>query len=136
MKEFVEFALSDVDGFAARLDSHGWVNLQPAVDDDDLPPPTGALFGLFSARGPVVPFCTWHSGERSAGVQHGTGPKVASRVDIPVGWRILQDHPRRGLVVRVPSEVPDADVLRWLVGVGAALCPAPTGERWLAEIHS
>ena len=136
MKDLVEFDIADIDALAARVDDHGWVNLQPFVDEDDLPPPRGVLFGVFSARGPVVPLCTWHPGERSAGVQHGTGPKVSARVDIPAGWRRLQDHPRRGLVVRVPPNVAHADVLRWLVGVGATLCPVPTGDRWLAELHA
>jgi hypothetical protein len=79
---------------------------------------------------------TWHPGERSAGIEHSTGPKVARRVDVPTGWRVIQDHPRRGLVVRVPAEVADAEVLRWLVELGEALSQVPTSGRWIAEVHS
>ena len=136
MKEVVSFDASELDDVASRLDGRGWINLQPGVAEEHLPPPTGSLFGLFSARGPMIPLCTWHPGERSAGVQHATGPKVAKRVDIPAGWRIVQDHPRRGLVVRVPVGVPDVDVLRWLVAVGDHLCAVPTTGQWLAELHA
>lgn len=135
MKEVTTFDPADVDVIARRLDPRGWVNLHPEVDEDDAPPDGGGFFGVFSARGPLVPLCTWHPGERSAGVQHGSGPKVARRIDIPSGWRVVQDHPRRGLVVRVPAGVADNDVLRWLVDVGTLLCPVPMGDQWVAELH-
>src|SRR5439155_25368450 len=115
MKEVVSFTAGEVSVVAERLDPRGWVNMQPGVAEEHLPPPSSGLFGLFSSRGPTIPLCTWHRGERSAGVQHGTGPKVASRIEVPRGWRVAQDHPRRGLVVRVPADVSDVDVLRWLV---------------------
>ena len=136
MKQTLTFDAGEVDVVADRLDERGWVNLQPGVAEEDVPPPTSSLFGLFSARGPAVPLCTWHRGERSAGVQHATGPKAASRIDVPPGWRVVQDHPRRGLVVRVPADVEDVEVLRWLVDVGIRLCPVPTTGRWLAELHA
>ena len=136
MKEVVTVDPDDLLPVAERIDPRGWINLQPDVDEDDVPPSGSALFGLFSTRGPVVPLCTWHPGERSAGVQHGTGPKVTSRIDVPAGWRVVQDHPRRGLVVRVPPDVPNLDVLRWLIQVGSALCPVPAREHWLAELHA
>jgi len=136
MKEVMSFDASEVEDVAERLDERGWVNLQPGVSEENLPPPTSSLFGLFSARGPVVPLCTWHPGERSAGVQHATGPKVARRIDVPAAWRIVQDHPRRGIVVRVPVDVTDVEVLRWLVAVGGQLCPVPTTGQLLAELHA
>ena len=136
MKETMTVDASEMDVVADRLDAHGWVNLQPGVAEEHLPPPPSSLFGLFSSRGPAVPLCTWHAGERSAGVQHATGPKVVNRVDVPPGWRVVQDHPRRGLVLRVPPDVPDVEVLRWLVGVGERLCPVPTTGEWLAELHA
>lgn len=135
-KESLSIDAADVHVVAARLDTHGWVNMQPGVGEEDLPPAGGNLFGLFAARGPVVPLCTWHPGERAAGVQHATGPKLASRIEVPLRWRVIQDHPRRGLVVRVPVDVADIEVLRWLVEVGTRLCPIPTTGRWLAELHA
>jgi hypothetical protein len=136
MKELVELDPDDLDPVVSRLDPSGWLNAWPDVDPDEVPPTSSGLFGLFSARGPVVPLCTWHPGERSAGIQHAAGPKVAQRVEVPAGWRVVQDHPRRGLVVRVPPEVPDLEVVRWLVGAGARLCPVPRRDRWIAELHS
>lgn len=128
------FSPDDLTPVLQALPPGGWVNLQPEVGE--LPDEEGpGWFGIFGARGPVVPFATWHLGDRSAGIQHGTGPKVATRVDVPAGWRVAQDHPKRGLVVRVPAGVRDADVLAWLLATGEALCPAPLLGRWVAEVH-
>lgn len=130
----VVFEPSDLAPVLDAMPASGWVNLQPEVGE--LPEEeTSGYFGIFGARGPVVPFATWHAGDRSAGIQHGTGPKVARRIDIPAGWRVAQDHPKRGLVVRVPAGVPDAEVLAWLLATGTVLCPAPLLGRWVAEVH-
>ena len=111
-----------------------WVNLQPAIDPAELPPPRSFVVGLFGNQGPLVPFCTWHRGERMAGIQHASGPKLVRRIDVPAGWRVTQDHPKRGLVVEVPGGVGDAEVLGWLVRVAAPL--GPTADLWVAEVHA
>jgi hypothetical protein len=131
----ITFDPADVEAVASALDARGWVNLRPDVAEEDAPPEASSVFGIFGARGPVIPLCTWHPGERSAGVQHATGPKVVRRIDVPAGWRVVQDHPRRGLVVRVPPETSDTMVLRWLVDVGTRLCPVPMRDEWVAELH-
>jgi len=133
--EVVVFDAGDLTPVLAALDGRGWVNLQPEVDETAESPAPSALFSIFGARGPAVPFATWHPGERAAGIQHGTGPKVARRIDVPGGWRVVQDHPKRGLVLRVPVGVDDATVLRWLLVTGASLCPLPLLGRWVAEVH-
>jgi hypothetical protein len=135
-KQTVVFTSDDLGPVLAALDQRGWVNLQPDVEDAPPPPPAGWFGSVFSNRGPALPLATWHPGERSAGIEHSTGPKVARRVDVPTGWRVIQDHPRRGLVVRVPAEVADAEVLGWLVELGEALSQVPTSGRWIAEVHS
>jgi hypothetical protein len=115
-----------------------WINLQPEVDEtgaEELAATGSGYFGVFGARGPVVPFSTWHRRDRSAGIQHATGPKVARRVDVPQGWRVAQDHPKRGLVVRPPDDVTDEQVLTWLVATASRLCPLPLLGRWVAEVH-
>lgn len=135
MKEIVVFTPPDLGPVLEAFDDAGWINLQPEVADieeEDRP----GYFGVFGSRGPVVPFATWHAGDRSAGIQHGTGPKVARRVEVPAGWRVVQDHPKRGLVVRVPAGVGTEEVLRWLLVVGEQLCPAPLLGRWVAEVHT
>ncbi|MCU1379418.1 MAG: hypothetical protein JWN29_2401 [Acidimicrobiales bacterium] len=135
-KQIVRFTSDDVGPVLAALDPRGWVNLQPDVEDAPPPPPPGWFGSVFSNRGPALPLATWYPGERSAGIEHNTGPKLASRIDVPVGWRVTQDHPRRGLVVRVPAEIADAEVLRWLVDLGEALSAVPTSGQWIAEIHT
>lgn len=134
MKQIVVFEPADLQPVLSALGAGGWVNLQPEADLD-AEPEGGGLFGVFSSRGPTVPFATWHPGERAAGIQHGSGPKLAKRVDVPAGWRVLQDHPRRGLVVRVPPDAADADVLTWLIATAGPLCPLPLVGRWVAEVH-
>jgi hypothetical protein len=132
----VEVRPPDLAPLLEVLDPAGWVNLRPAIDPDDAPPdPSSGLFALFGARGPVVPLCTWNPGERSAGIEHGTGPKVARRLEIPPGWRVAQDHPRRGLVVVVPLGTGDDEALHWLIAAGTLLCPVPTTGTWVAEIR-
>ena len=136
MSEVVIFTPPDLDEVLRTLDPAGWVNLQPEVDEKDLPPAPSGFFAVFGNRGPLVPFSTWHPGERLAGVQHAGGQKVAERLDVPAGWRVTQDHPMRGLVVAVPVGVADAEVLAWLVGVAGVLCPVPGTGRWVAELYS
>ena len=132
----VEVRPPDLAPLLDVLDRSGWVNLRPAIDPEQAPAdPSSGLFALFGARGPAVPLCTWHAGERAAGIEHGTGPKVVRRLDVPSGWRVTQDHPRRGLVVAVPPGVGDEEVLAWLISAGTQLCPVPTTGTWVAEVH-
>jgi hypothetical protein len=132
----VEVTPPDYAPVLAALVPKGWVNLRPAVDPDDDPGlPSNALLGMFGARGPAVPLCTWHPGDRLAGVEHGTGPKVARRIEVPAGWRVVQDHPRRGLVVKVPDEMSTEQVLAWLVATGTALCLVPFPGTWIADVR-
>ena len=124
----------------------GWINLAPEVpEDEDVTAP--GLFSFLSARGPSVPLCTWvgphtrRGQPRPAqlGIQHATGTRTAARLDslglgVPTGWRVTQDHPRRGLVVDVAFEAADPVVLDWLLDAGRALCPARTTGTWLGEV--
>ena len=137
MIDVVVFQPDDLAPVLAALSSNGWVNLQPEVDTDAEPPASATgLFGLFSGRGPAVPFCTWHPGERSVGIQHGRGPKLARSIDIPAGWRVVQDHPKRGIVLRVADGTTDSEALTWLVHTAAGLCDVPMLGRWVAEVHT
>ena len=135
--EVIVFTEDDLGPVLAALGDGGWVNLQPEVDEAAAQEEQGSgFFAAFGARGPAVPFCTWLPAERSAGIQHATGPKLARRVDVPAGWRVVQDHPKRGLVVQVGRDVPSEDVLRWLLVTATGLCPFPLLGRWVAEVHS
>ncbi len=127
----------------------GWINLQPGVREEDATQVSSSLFGIFSGRGPQVPVCTWTPGEArrrgnveppSVGIEHGSGPKAANRLAgvglrLPAGWRVLQDHPKRGLVVAVRAEARHEVVLGWLLAAGRELSTIqPTGS-WLATVH-
>jgi hypothetical protein len=118
---------------------------QPEEEEDQDRPPS--LFGVFSASGPVVPLCTWTPGERrrrgvepaAVGIQHAAGPKAvrrlaASPAPVPDGWDVVQDHPRRGLVVRPPEGEGPAAVLAWLLGAGEVLCGPPVSGWWTAAV--
>jgi hypothetical protein len=152
--ETVAFLRSAPDAVVARMaalaaDHRGWINLAPTVVEDEEADRPAGLFALFTATGPPVPLCTWSPGERrrrgvgppSVGIQHGTGPKAVRRLAgvgsaPPDGWTVLQDHPRRGLVVRPLAGEAHEAVLGWLLQAGEALClPAVTG-RWTAAVFT
>jgi len=96
-----------------------------------------------------VPLCTWTPGEvrrrgvepASVGVQHAAGPKVVRRLaelgapPVPDGWLVVQDHPKRGLVVRPAVVAGPEAVLSWLLGVGEALCLPPVSGWWTAAVY-
>ena len=134
---------------ALGVSHRGWINLIPGVAEEDEPDPHVGLGSLFSATGPEVPVCTWAPGrlgrngvERdSLGIQHTAGTKVVRRlatlgVPLPEGWRWTQDHPRRGLVVRVPTEVGHADELSWLLEAATALSRVRLTGLWEARVRA
>ncbi|CAN5198418.1 hypothetical protein BH18ACT4_BH18ACT4_09250 [soil metagenome] len=127
----------------------GWINFRPAVNADDAAPSGSALFGrLFSASGPDVPVATWTPGERrrrgeeppSVGIQHASVPSAKDRLAemgraVPDGWVVLQDHPKRGLVVSVPGDEDRGRVLDWLLGAAAALSVVTLVGGWQAAVY-
>jgi hypothetical protein len=128
----------------------GWVNIRPVIEAEHEPPPPGPL-SIFGGSVHKVPTGTWMPGkvERSGsigasriGLQHAGGPRVVARLrdlglPLPEGWRVLQDHPRRGLVAKLPEGTDgadDAEVLDWLIRAAGILCTVPATGRWHAEI--
>jgi hypothetical protein len=128
----------------------GWVNFEPAVDVDDVPPDGSGAFSFLSGRGPVVPLCTWtpptvsRRGRREPamlGLQHPAGSKAKSLLarlgrPVPDRWIVVQDHVRKGLVVAVPPEVGAAEALDWLLGAAAVLSTIPLTGGWRAAIYA
>ena len=124
----------------------GWINFSPGLDVDEPPPERSALSALLAARGPTVPLATWAPAQgrepASAGIQHAQGPRTVAMladrgVPLPDGWRVRQDHPRRGLVVVPPAgdgQDLDAD-LAWLLRAAAALCPVRRTGEWRAYCY-
>jgi len=151
--ELIDFDPADPGAVLAAMDEvaragAGWLNLEASIDPEDEPPPRSRMFGLFSGTGPEIPLCTWVPGKSrpegaeptSLGIQHASGPKAAKRLaeagmPVPERWRVVQDHPRRGLVVLAPPEVPHADELDWLLRAGAALSVVPLAGRWRAGVY-
>lgn len=150
--EFNETDPTPVLAYFAELAAAGagWINFEPGYDADDAPPER-SLFGLvFSARGPDIPLCTWVPPQakrrgwvelQSVGVQHGAGGKAVDKlaargVEVPAGWRVMQDHSRRGLVLAVPDSVEPATIVEWLIEAGTALCPIQLSGWWRAAVHA
>ncbi len=130
--ELIDFKPDDRSAVVARMDQlsndkAGWINLSPALDEDEEPPPRSSTLGILSGRGPDVPLCTWVPGPPvEAGIQHGAGSRAVGVLrelgePVPEGWRVTQDHSRRGLVVLVPDGIANETVLDWLVRAGTAL---------------
>ena len=148
--EHLEFRTDDRAAVVARMrglarDRDGWLNVEPVLDPDDVPPSGSALFSVFSGRGPDVPLATWVPGEdhgkrvepTCVGIEHGSGPKAAERlaaagVAVPEGWRVLQDHRKRGLVVAIPDDADPDAVLDWLLRATATLTALPVTGTWRA----
>lgn len=126
----------------------GWMNVFPGVEDDAPPGEQRGLAGFLLRSGPPVPMGTWVAPTTrrgkpvpaSVGVQHGTGPRALPRlveagVALPEGWVRVQDHVRRGVVLRLPNGAEPPAVLDWLLGALTMLCPVTMTGWWLAEVH-
>ena len=127
----------------------GWVNFEPAVHVEDVPPSGSGAFSLVSGRGPVVPLGTWTPGSVTRrgraepamlGLQHPAGAKAKPLLAeqghaVPDGWVVVQDHVRKGLVVAGPGEVAPEDALRWLLRAARLLSTIPLTGGWRAAIY-
>jgi hypothetical protein len=148
----IEFGVDDLDRVVDQMAEiaaagRGWINVVPVVPDDVDVPPTPGPLAVFTARGPAIPFGTWTpavGGRRpeasSLGIQHAAGTKALERLAdaglaLPAGWVRLADHPRRGLVVRVPDDAALDVVLDWLLAAMTGLARVPITGRWLAGIY-
>lgn len=122
----------------------GWLNLTPGLAMAEPPPDRGPLTALLGSRGPTVPLATWTpaSGREppTAGIHHAEGPRAMQLLGdrglpLPEGWRVLQDHPKRGLVVTIGTGQDRGDLdatLSWLVTATGLLCPWPRTGEWRA----
>jgi len=125
----------------------GWINLYPGIHPDDEPPSPSILGSLFSGTGPAVPVCTWVAPQPAQkpphaeiGILHKSGPKAvrklaADGITVPDNWKVLADHPKRGLVIAVHPDSPQEDVLEWLMRAGAALTRISLTGSWQAAVN-
>jgi hypothetical protein len=54
---------------------------------------------------------------------------------LPEGWKLVQDHPRRGLVVAPARGAGSESVLGWLLEAGTILSAVRLTGDWQAEVH-
>ncbi len=127
----------------------GWINVDPIIEEEHEPPAPGP-FAFLGGSTHQVPTGTWMPGKRLAngttrpttvGLEHASGTHLAWRLGdlglpLPDGWRVTQDHPRRGLVVLVPADVAPRTVMDWLLRLAAAVCTVPATGRWEASVHA
>ncbi len=150
--EQVAFSVDELTQIVACMErlagaEDGWVNLIPRIADNDERPTSLGFFTLFGGGTIGVTMCTWIPGSHnrrgyikpSLGITHVTGRRVFAElhslaVPIPETWFVEQDHPRRGLVLRVPSEEPHEQVLVWALRAVEALSTRRLG-RWRADIY-
>ncbi len=148
--EFVSPEDPELLGHMSQLAARGagWINVEPIIEEEYEPAPPGP-FAFLGGSTHKVTTATWVPGRHqpggaakptTVGLQHAAGPHVARSlrqlgVPLPDGWRITQDHPRRGLVAVVPSGSDNGSVMGWLLHASAATCAVPTTGRWRASIH-
>lgn len=154
LPERIEFTGGDTGAARAALDGlvaagAGWANLFPEVEEDDARAVTPtAVASWFRVPGPPIPQATFIApteGRRGRvpaqlGLTHGVGAVVVPRLaeaGLPLGegWTVVQDHLRRGLVLRLADPVDTGLVLGWSLRAIEALCPIPVTGGWLAEVH-
>ncbi len=124
-----------------------WANLSLEIDPDRYEE-DNVLFSVVAARGPSAPLATITAatgGKRpqaaAVGIQHRAGTKALEQlneagVHQPEIWRLVQDHPRRGLVMAVPADAPIAEVTRWLLEAMAVLNRAPVLTGVTYEVYA
>jgi hypothetical protein len=152
--ESFEFRVDDVRAVLEAMDRlgedrEGWINLHPQVPEEEDVPSQSPLGVLFSVSTHDVPVCTWVAGKvqkagiapDSLGVQHAAGTRTVAQlasigVPVPSGWRTVQDHPRRGLVVLAPVGTAHSEELDWLLSAGTALSRVRLTGEWVAEVHT
>jgi hypothetical protein len=126
----------------------GWINLIPRITEDDERPTSLGFLTLFGGGSVGITMCTWIPGsegrrgriEPSLGITQVTGRRAIFRlgslgVPIPDAWRVEQDHPRRGLILRLPSDEAHDYVLVWALRAVSALSAPQLVRGWQADIY-
>lgn len=149
--EFAPRAPQPVLGWMHRLAvAHdGWINFIPGVPEDAVGDSSPSVFStIFGNAQAPVSMCTWmppRAGrgprdEATVGITHPKGRYAVRQlaelgVEVPPGWRVRQDHARRGLIVHPPATATDEGVLDWLLRAGAALAVVPLTGTWKAVVY-
>lgn len=120
----------------------GWINVQARIAADAAPPNRSALTRYFRRNSPDAALATWmpstpdgSDGRQSLGVQHALGARISPLLTewgIPPAeaWRRLQDSPRHGLLLSVPTDEAHGPILRWMLQVTVAATTRRTDGTW------
>ncbi|HMD45019.1 MAG TPA: hypothetical protein VKG43_02585 [Acidimicrobiales bacterium] len=151
--ERFEFHPEETAAVCAAMDvllqaGDGWINLLPGVVEEDAPQPSAGFFAIFGQRSSGVAMATWMPpratkrgpGSVSIGIMHSMGSRVlrplaASGMALPAGWRVDQDHPRRGVIVLAPPYEHHDVELAWVLGAVSTLTTVRQTGDWQAEVH-
>jgi len=151
--ERLEFDEDQTSALRARMDElaaahDGWINLLPGVAEEDAPTPAAGFFAVFGPRVSGVAMGTWmparptrHSpGTVTVGILHPAGSAVVPGLadagfSVPARWRVRQDHARRGLLLVLPADDPQDEVLSWVLPVVGTLTTLRQTGSWQAEVH-
>ncbi len=151
--ELFEFTAEDPKDVVGHMDRladvrDGWINLHPEVRPEDEPPRPSGFSLLVAGVSHDVPVATWVPGKQvrdglrldSIGVQHAAGARVLTRlssagVGLPEGWRVVQDHPRRGLIVAPAPGTSHRAMLDWLLEAASVLSSVRLTGEWHAEVY-
>lgn len=152
--EEIEFDPSATAAVVDRMErlaeaGDGWVNLLPGVPEEEVEEARPTVFtALFGTAQAPVSMCTWMppraagsaGGDQTLGIMHPRGRHAVSQlasmgVFVPAGWRVRQDHARRGLILHPPAATPCPVVLDWALRAGAALAVIPLTGRWKAQVY-
>ena len=124
-----------MDRYRYTSDSIFWFNIEPDVDQRSVH--TGSIFWkAFSSRGPRIPQFTWTSATdrkgnfqpSEIGLTHPTGIAVLERIqsfqiNVPNGWQLIQDHPKRGIVFQLPKTYDPEEVVVFATSVIPVVSP-------------
>jgi hypothetical protein len=154
-RQLIEFTPDDIDEVVRQLAvvierGAGWLNIEPIVGEvamdelRDKTPPT--IVRLFSGRGGKIPFGTFVPGDpRKAtlgqvGLEHSAGPRALQQlrdagIVLPAGWRMRQDHGKRGIVSDIPRDEAPATIVRWILAASNQLCEINLTGWWTAVIN-
>jgi hypothetical protein len=153
-RQMIEFTPDDIDavvqGVAGMIErGAGWMNIEPIVGevamDEIRRRAAPAIVRVFSGRGGKIPFGTFVPGDHrndklgQVGLEHSAGPRGLQQlrdagIVLPAGWRMRQDHSKRGIVCDVPREESPEVIVRWILDASLQLCESDLTGWWTAVI--